>query len=156
VSEKTAAENARLVLPALAEGFFETGRKIAEGRTSAQDLHRFRLRVKKLRYHLELFGPCYGPGLRQRIGVLKRIQDNLGRLNDCEITKTMLHEVAPQSPAKQQLREFLTKQSAEEKAEFIRYWKEACDAPGQFRWWTNYLKRFAGTRLPGRKGALPA
>jgi CHAD domain-containing protein len=151
VSEKTAAENARLVLPALAESFFEAGRSVAEGRTTAQDLHQFRLRVKKLRYHLELFGPCYGPGLQQRIDVLKRIQDNLGRLNDCEISKIMLREATPQrSPAKQQLREFLTKQAAEEKAEFVRYWKEACDAPGQFQWWTDYLKRFAGTRFPGR------
>jgi CHAD domain-containing protein len=117
VSEKIAAENARLILPALAE----------------------------------LFGPCYGPGLQQRIDVLKRIQDNLGKLNDCEITKNMLREATPQrSPAKQQLREFLTKQGAEEKAEFVRYWKETCDAPGQFQWWTDYLKRFAGSRFPGR------
>jgi CHAD domain-containing protein len=151
ISEKTAAENARLVLPVLAESFFDAGRRVAQGRTTAQNLHQFRLQVKKFRYHLELFSPCYGPGLQQRIDVLRRIQENLGKVNDCEIAKNMLREAIPQrSAAKQQLRAFLTKQSAEEKAEFVRYWKETCDAPGQFQWWIDYLKRFAGTRFPGR------
>jgi hypothetical protein len=157
-SGKTAAENARRVLPGLVESFFRAGRKAAGEVQSARALHRFRLEVKRFRYYLELFVPCYGPGLKERLNVLKHVQDYLGALSDCAATQVML-----ESPAlrplrdKKQLSAFIARQSAQKQAAFVLYWRETCDAPGRLEWWTNYLEHFAGERrTKRRKPSRPA
>ncbi len=151
-SSKTAAENARRVLPGLVESFFRAGRKAAEEEESDKALHRFRLEVKRFRYYLELFTSCYGPGLKERLNVLKQVQDYLGALSDCAATQGML-EGPSASPLreKKQLTAFLAKQGVQKKAAFALYWKETCDAPGKLEWWTNYLEHFAGDRRVKRR-----
>src|SRR5436190_19829563 len=74
---KTVAENASSKLPELALGFFETGHKLAAENNSFKALHRFRLLTKRFRYTLELFVPCYGPGLARRIEALRMLQQYL-------------------------------------------------------------------------------
>lgn len=151
-SSKTAAENARRVLPGLAESFFRAGRKAAGGHHAAKALHRFRLEVKRFRYYLELFLPCYGPGLKERLNALKQVQDYLGALSDCAVTQVMLEGSGPRpSREKKQLSAFLAKHGAEQKAAFVLYWRETCDAPGRLPWWTNYLEHFAGERRTKRR-----
>jgi len=146
-SSKTAAENAQRVLPGLAESFFQAGRKAAGEEQSPKALHRFRLEVKRFRYYLELFTPCYGPGLKERLNVLRRVQDYLGFLSDCAATQRMLEGLAT-LPAREgkQCSAFLSKQSVEKRAAFVIYWRETCDAPGKVEWWVNYLEHFAGQR----------
>jgi hypothetical protein len=146
-SSKTAADNARRVLPGLAESFFQAGRKAAGEKQSSKALHRFRLEVKRFRYYLELFVPCYGPGLKERLNVLRHVQDYLGDLSDCAATQRML-EGPGASPARdrKQCSAFLSKQRVEKRAAFVLYWRETCDAPGKFEWWVNYLQHFAGRR----------
>ena len=144
-SDQTAAENARKILPGLAESFVRLGRKVAHDRAAAKALHSFRLQAKRLRYCLELFQPCYGPGLKERLDVLKRVQDYLGALNDTAVTRTMLRDAAAKRlPEAQQLDEFLRARAEEKKSEFLHYWRETCDSPEHLRWWKDYLKRFSG------------
>jgi len=47
-------------------------------------LHQFRIRGKQLRYTLELLAVAFGPELReQHYPVVQRLQELLGRINDC-------------------------------------------------------------------------
>ena len=77
-----AAVNARRELPHLAASYFARVRALLADDPSAPKLHRLRLLTKRLRYTLELFRPCYGPGLDTRLAALRRIQQSLGEVND--------------------------------------------------------------------------
>jgi CHAD domain-containing protein len=146
---QSAIENARANLPSAAERFFLAGRAVTDSRASLREIHQFRLELKRFRYSLELFRPCYGPGLKQRLDALKEIQDLLGDINDCETTRGMLRR--PSSRRMEGLepfRDYLTGRVEEDRARFIRHWRETFDAPGQERWWTAYLIRSGGSRNP--------
>jgi len=136
---KSAAENAKLLLPRLAAAYFEEGRRITAKPLPPAKLHPFRLRTKRLRYTLELFRPCYGRGLEQRLEALRRIQQYLGEISDCTTTDSLLG-VDAGAP----LRRFLNQRAAARAAGFRRYWSRTFDAAGRERWWTGYLARFAG------------
>lgn len=46
-------------------------------------LHKFRIRVKALRYAIELLAPAFGPELREvQYPVVEQLQERLGRIND--------------------------------------------------------------------------
>ncbi|HEY7388633.1 MAG TPA: CHAD domain-containing protein, partial [Bryobacteraceae bacterium] len=74
--------NARTVLPKLVEEYFALGREVLASEPAPSALHQLRLASKKLRYTLELFKACYGPGFRERIETLKTLQQMLGEIND--------------------------------------------------------------------------
>src|ERR1039458_7072916 len=97
-----------------------------------------RLASKRLRYTLELFRPCYPPGLEDRLDALKVLQDRLGEVNDAVATAEMLRGALKHQP---KVRKFLEERAAEHAAGFARHWKETFDAPGQEAWWTGFLAR---------------
>jgi len=151
-ANKTAAENARASLPALADRFFEDGRRVVEGeRPGPGELHKLRLKAKRFRYTLELFKPCHGPGLKQRLKKLKEIQDFLGAINDCETTAKMIPQPASAGPQQQKLRAFLQSRIEENSAAFLEHWRTQFDAAGECESWTQYLKNFAGRNHVNRK-----
>jgi CHAD domain-containing protein len=141
---KTVAENARDKLPELARGFFEAGRALAATDPPLQALHRFRLLTKRFRYTLELFRPCYGPGLAGRIEALKTLQQYLGEISDCATTRELL---AGRDDLSKSQRDRLTRQlkvlAAARVARFRRLWRKDFAPPERERWWTDYLRRFA-------------
>src|SRR6266545_2947776 len=140
----SAAVSARRVLPGLVADYFEEVRHFLAKHREPKELHRMRLAAKSLRYTLELFRPCYGPGLEQRLGALKQLQNLLGDLNDATSTRKLLGKSVDRK-----VRTFL-RERAEKKADKFRdHWKETFDADGQEKWWTEYLKQHA--RSP-RKG----
>ncbi len=144
IEEGFAAENARVVLPRLAEQLFAKGRKVAAAGVTPKGLHRFRLEVKRFRYVLELFQPCYGPALKQRLEKLKALQDHLGSINDCETTLELLRmrpyrELAERRALQQHLKAL---GQARTKA-FISYWNETFGSPDRQRSWTTYLERYS-------------
>ncbi|WP_292368094.1 CHAD domain-containing protein [Methanoregula sp. UBA64] len=47
--------------------------------------HALRIALKKLRYTLETFAPLYRRGMAKQIAQLKRLQDLLGEIHDCDI-----------------------------------------------------------------------
>ncbi|MGI8992010.1 MAG: CHAD domain-containing protein [Bryobacteraceae bacterium] len=145
--EKTAEANARVFLPALAEEYFEAGRKLLRKKSTHRALHRFRLKTKRFRYTLELFRDVYGASLERRLELLRPIQSALGDINDCAATIELLEK----KPGKERkaIQSFLEKRAAKKTAEFERLWRNTFDAPGQSKAWVDLLAR----RHPARKRA---
>jgi hypothetical protein len=103
-------------------------------------LHRLRLASKKIRYTLELFRPCYGAaGFDARLKALKDVQTSLGDVNDAVAASRLIATLMPHSPSRYALRAFLKERAAKKAEEFGAHWTERFDAPGQERWWTDFL-----------------
>lgn len=137
-----AALNARRKLPALAAEYFAEVRDVIAGKPSAAQWHRLRLRTKRLRYTLELFRACYGPGLEERLKALHHAQQLLGDLNDCAAAQRMIDALLPRrSPQGLRLRRFLDARARRKQAEFRAYWSQDLDRPGQEQLWRGYLAR---------------
>jgi CHAD domain-containing protein len=152
-----AAENARTRLPKLLTAYFAEGRKLVEDNPAPADLHALRLATKKVRYTLELFRSCYGAGLNARISVLKSLQQMLGDINDTVAAeRTIEAALGSRTPEVEKVASFLRGRGEAKANAFKRHWKESFDAPGQERWWTNYLARRAGfgktKRAPSASG----
>jgi CHAD domain-containing protein len=126
--------NARRHLPDLVLSYYREGRKAAEDGAAADALHQFRLRTKRLRYTLELFRVCYGPGLQRCLAALGRIQEHLGAISDCATAGSLC-------PGQERLKAYLDKRAAREAAAFRRYWRNEFDQPGQARRWEIYFRR---------------
>ncbi len=90
---KTASQNASRLLPRLAEEVLEAGEKSLADDLNAKDAHSFRILVKRFRYTLEYFRPCYGEAMDVYLGKLKALQQALGELNDCYATRRLLIDV---------------------------------------------------------------
>jgi CHAD domain-containing protein len=144
---RTVAENASEKLPELARGFFQAGRDLAAKEASFEALHHFRLLTKRFRYSLELFRPCYGPGLDHRIESLQTVQQDLGDINDCATTQELVLKRDDLGPAQRDwLVGNLKMLAAARIATFRGHWQEEFGQSTRERWWTNYLTRFAGPR----------
>jgi len=139
----SASSNARVRLPAMLQSYFDQGRKLM-GRSSysVAPMHPFRLETKALRYTLELFRPCFGPGLEGFLLGLRRIQDCLGALNDYATTKALLGARLPErSPEWEMANRVLTARAKRKSSEFRRYWRQTFDRPDADRRWMNYFSR---------------
>jgi CHAD domain-containing protein len=145
-----AAQNARRHLPAMVATYFAHGRAALAGKTRNSELHALRILTKRLRYTLELFRTCYGPGFRARLAALRHLQQCLGEVNDCATASRVAAGCSPRrSTQRDRLDRFLTQRGLEKTNEFRRAWTQEFDAPGREKWWTGYLARHA--RKTGRK-----
>ena len=141
---KSVDANARDKLPELAHGFFEAGRELEKTNPPLEALHRFRLLTKRFRYTLELFRPCYGPGLARRIDALKTLQQYLGEISDCATTRELLAGRDDLSkPEHARLARQLKALATARVAKFRRHWRKDFAHSERERWWTDYLRRFA-------------
>ena len=143
-----AAANARRELPTLVTAYFAHVRGLLAKDPPPPKLHRLRLATKHLRYTIELFRPCYGPGLETRLDELRDVQQLLGEVNDRVAAGRLLAKATKSSPPRGRVKKFLDAQAAETAQEFRKHWTEVFDAPGREGWWTRYLYREA--RTPGR------
>ena len=144
-----AAANARRELPRLAAAYFARVRELLADNPPPAKLHAIRLATKRLRYTLELFRPCYGPGLDTRLAALRHIQQLLGEVNDCSTTERWIGHAMQPSPLRVRVTKFLTARAAAQAQVFHAAWTSGFDAPGQELWWTRYLTRHA--RTPARR-----
>jgi CHAD domain-containing protein len=145
----TAAANARAHLPRLVADYFAAVRELLAGDPAPPKLHQARLASKRVRYTLELFRQCYGPGLEARLEALHELQQVLGKVNDAASARRLLAKAMnPKSPQSQRVQKFLDERGTHLALEFRRHW-EVFDAPGQLEWWTGYLARH--TRAAGRR-----
>jgi len=135
------AGNARQHLPQLVADYFAFGRELLASHPQPSELHALRLATKRLRYTLELFRPCYGPGLALRIRELRELQQLLGEINDTAAAARTLDGVLNGSPQRPRIDSFLRREGESKAAAFHKQWREVFDAPGQEHWWTSYLAR---------------
>jgi len=146
-ASKPVAANASAKLPDLARNLFEAGSKLAVERPPLRALHRFRLLTKRFRYVLELFRPCYGPGLDRRIEALQTLQQRLGEISDCAATEELLRERPDLRRAeRERLIRHLREIAETRVSHFQRHWQTEFAPPRLERWWTQYLTRFASPR----------
>ncbi len=140
--EATALGCARIHLPAMLKSYFEHGRKLAGCSPSPAVLHKFRLETKALRYTLELFQPCFGPGLERFLVHMRSIQDCLGALNDYVTTKRLIAGRSPRgSPERLKIERLLAARIRRKSSEFKRYWRLTLDRSGEEQHWTAYFSR---------------
>ena len=139
----SASANAGVRLPAMLQSYFDRGRKLMERSTpSVVPMHPFRLETKALRYTLELFRPCFGPGLEGFLMNLRRIQDCLGELNDYATTRDLIASRLPKhAPEREKMDRVITARAKRKSLEFRRYWRQTFDTPGEDRRWLNYVSR---------------
>ena len=131
-----AIDNARAVLPPLASEYFRMGSKAAAAGTSEEKLHGFRLATKRFRYTLEMFVPLYGPGLESRLKQVRRVQQVLGELQDCQV----ICQLKPVQEHERLLR-WVQRRLERKKAEFRRLWNSQFAAPAVEQNWVRYLRR---------------
>jgi CHAD domain-containing protein len=136
-----ARENARRVLPSLVASYFEYVRGELAKDPPPPELHRLRLATKRLRYTLELFRPCYGKGLEERLEALRRLQQQLGDTNDCVAAWELLSHVMRPSAERTRMEQFLSRRGRRQAADFRVLWREFYDTPSREKWFTAFLSR---------------
>ena len=117
--------------------------RVIDANTPAEALHALRIECKKLRYLLEAFGPLFDEaGMATLIRGLKRLQDNLGAFQDCEVQSTALREYAHEIGAKRadtidaqlamgRLVERLDSRQTAEREQFVETWSRFDNKPNQ-------------------------
>jgi CHAD domain-containing protein len=141
---RTVARNVRLQLTRASLHYFKAGRETVRAEATPVELHAFRLQTKRYRYTLELFRPIYGPTLDRMIGSLRRIQQLLGEINDCEAArKLVLANGDPRSFQARRVLRLLDRRQADSTSELGRIWLEF-DREGACARWVKYLDLYAG------------
>ena len=75
----------RIVLTRLAELHAFMPR--AADPNEVEALHDMRIAAKRLRYVLEITGPCFGPYVAKAIDLTKDLQELLGEIHDCDVQR---------------------------------------------------------------------
>lgn len=144
---RSAAENARVVLPKMVRKYFEAGRQACHPKTPPADLHRFRIATKRFRYTLELFQPVYGPGLNRYIEALRGLQGTLGDISDYQTIGTLL--------AADTALETKLQQALKHKLKQLREQWRAFDAEGELERWKAYLARVPARARTAKRPRRP-
>lgn len=135
--------NTRRELPALAAAYFAYVRDVLADRPPPAELHRVRLATKRLRYTLELFRDCYGPGLEARLEALRKVQQALGDLNDSVASRELLKKAMGSSAQSARVDKFLEQRARQQARQFRQHWTEIFDAQDREQWFAGYLSRNA-------------
>ena len=122
--------------------------------------HAMRIAAKKLRYTIEVYGPIYRRGLKKPLSRIKKIQEILGDLHDCDVwidmvmvmlVKERLTSQAATGREKMRVskvtryKHFLAEREKERKIlyqRFVRYW----DSLGRLRIWDELRKNLNAER----------
>jgi CHAD domain-containing protein len=140
-ARSTVGANAKRELPPMISDYFLQVRDALRAKTSPANLHKIRLASKKVRYTLELFRPCYGPGFDERLAALKDVQTALGDVNDAVAAARLIGDIMPHSARRKTLRAYLKNRASEKAEQFRMHWTETFDAEGQERLWLDFLRR---------------
>ncbi|HSS04118.1 MAG TPA: CHAD domain-containing protein [Solirubrobacterales bacterium] len=88
---------------------------------SAADVqHDMRIAAKRLRYLLEIVGPCFGPEAKEARDAVKRVQGVLGEIHDCDV-------MLPRAEGIGSLRDLLRTRRELLFRRFVELWQEELD-----------------------------
>jgi CHAD domain-containing protein len=79
--------------------------------------HDMRIAAKRLRYVLEITGPCFGPEAEAARDAAKRLQGVLGDIHDCDV-------MLPRAWGIESLRDRLRARRAQRFREFTELWRD--------------------------------
>jgi CHAD domain-containing protein len=146
-SKAPIAGTAQRMLPRMTQEFLERGNEAAGTKISPQGLHRFRIATKRFRYTLELFAPVYGSPLESSLEKVRRTQELLGDINDCDTVRRLLSHFKEAD----KLTSWLKKRQHRRIEEFQRYWTDTLAGDGELRSWRALLSRPGGVARQARK-----
>lgn len=109
------------VLPALSRKFMAAGRAAAKAGAGFEQMHEFRLLVKRYRYTLEILGGKAPAGIR--IETLEGLQERLGAINDCVTTAGLMDEMNLSASQTRKIKAAVNALLARRTAEFRAYWR---------------------------------
>ena len=102
-------------------------RRAAPGDLPEAELHRLRLKAKRLRYAAEVFAPLFPGGqARQFLKRVAALQDALGRLNDGVVAAELMHALADHGGtglAGGLVRGFVAARASDARADSARAWR---------------------------------
>lgn len=124
------------LIPSLVSPYWEAGDDAAKPGAAWDDLHKFRLATKHLRYTVELFASLYGPAAQTKLDVLKRVQTHLGRVNDCH-TARGLEQVSGCA----ELDDWIAALQSNERDKFLKVWARERDRSKGGAGWVRYFSR---------------
>jgi len=114
--------------------FFESGRHILNQNDVAA-IHEFRIAAKQFRYLIEVFSSVYDEGVEKKLKDLKKLQDDLGRLNDIVTARSL---VQPQNSTTEIL-EWLQKEEGKAHAALLDHWKNHMDTSEKENQWNQFF-----------------
>lgn len=92
-------------------------------------LHDMRIAAKRLRYVLELFAPAFGPYAGEAARQAKKLQDVIGEIHDCDVTRPRIAALRdelpaddPAQPGLQALDDVLAQRRDEQFVLFLQRW----------------------------------
>jgi CHAD domain-containing protein len=138
---------AQRMLPRMAKEYFRSGKEATRDKAPAEELHRFRIAAKNLRYTLDLYAPLYGDslnGLRQQ---LKGVQTLLGGINDCATVRRM----ASRHARSEEILAALKKRQRRKTAQFRQHWAAAFSSGAAAARWAECLRHAPGQAEVARK-----
>lgn len=100
IKQPTIAEIAQAMLSKRFEQLEKSGRQLEQA--SAEKRHRTRIAAKKLRYLAEFFASLY-PTKKTKLFLkgLSQVQDQLGNMNDINVTSSLLDKLINEKPSKE-------------------------------------------------------
>jgi len=120
LTAKAVDPRAAHVLPRLSREFLRSGATAAKAGAGAgfEQMHKFRLKVKKLRYTLEILG-----SRPAQLDTLRALQDRLGKINDCVTTADVMDDMNLSAAGKRKIKTAVNRLRASRAEEFRTYWR---------------------------------
>ena len=97
------------------------GRAAAKAGAGFEQMHEFRLLVKRYRYTLEILGGKAPAGIR--IETLEGLQERLGAINDCVTTAGLMDDINLSTAENRKIKAALNRLLARRAAAFRVYWR---------------------------------
>jgi CHAD domain-containing protein len=105
-------------LPRLSREFLRSGAAAARAGAGFEQMHEFRLLVKRYRYTLEILD-------KPPIDALRGLQERLGAINDCVTTADVIDDINLSAAGKRKIKAALNRLLARRAAEFRTYWRKS-------------------------------
>lgn len=118
LTAKGAGQPAAKARPLFTVDFMRAGMAAAKTDAAFEQMHKFRLMVKKVRYTLEILSPDSA-----EIEKLRGLQERLGAINDCAITAELVEDLDLGAAQKRKIEAAVQRLLAHRVVEFRLYWR---------------------------------